>query len=152
MITLRPPVEHELAAVSAMCLRSKAHWGYDAAFMAACVAELTMSTADLMRDAVVIAVADQTIAGVAQVSIDGTDGALEKLFVDPAHMGRGVGRRLFDWALRTAAQRGARGLIVESDPAAAAFYQRMGCIRAGSAPSAVIPGRHLPRLVCRVPG
>ncbi len=38
----RPPKLAELPAMNTMMLCSKAHWGYDDAFMAACVEELTV--------------------------------------------------------------------------------------------------------------
>lgn len=150
MVTLRPLQEHECDAASALCLKSKAHWGYDAGFMAACRAELTIAKEDLARDPVVAAVLRGRIVGVAQISVEGNGYVLEKLFVDPAHMGRGIGRRLFAWALETAEGLGARELIVEADPDAAPFYERMGCVAAGFAPSGSIPGRRLPRLVWKV--
>ncbi|NJM35708.1 MAG: GNAT family N-acetyltransferase [Rhodomicrobium sp.] len=87
------------------------------------------------------------MVGVAQVSIDATGCYLEKLFVAPERMGQGIGRSLFLWSLESAKNLGAKELIVEADPDAAPFYKRMGCERAGSAPSGSIPGRRLPRLV-----
>ena len=41
--SLRPARIEDLEALSALCLRSKAHWGYDAAFMAAWGQELTLT-------------------------------------------------------------------------------------------------------------
>ena len=43
--TLRAARPEEAAAISALALRSKAHWGYDEAFLAACRAELTWTAA-----------------------------------------------------------------------------------------------------------
>ncbi|UXX84225.1 GNAT family N-acetyltransferase [Roseovarius pelagicus] len=143
---LRPPRVEELARVSALMLRSKAHWGYDATFMRACVAELTMTAADLMRDDCMLACDGDRMLGVAQVSCDGGIAELEALFVDPVAMGRGVGRRLFDWATGAAIAHGARSLVIVADPDAEPFYQRMGAVPAGTTPSGSIPGRHLPRL------
>ena len=42
---IRPARSGEAKALSDLALRSKAHWGYDAAFMAACRAELTVTPA-----------------------------------------------------------------------------------------------------------
>lgn len=149
MVTLRSLRPDECDAASALCLRSKAYWGYDAAFMAACRDELTVGKDDLARDRAAAAFAGKEMAGVVQVSM-GDDGcSLEKVFVDPAHMGRGIGRLLFAWALEHAEDLGAGALIVEADPDAVPFYERMGCVAAGSVPSGSIPGRRLPRLVCK---
>src|SRR3954447_1071030 len=81
----------EASAITALVLRSKAHWGYDEAFMAAAAAELTVTEEDLSRADVLVAEReDGTLAGVA--AVDGT--VLELLFVDPDAMGRGLGGRL----------------------------------------------------------
>lgn len=143
---LRRPVLTELGALSRLCLRSKAHWGYDAAFMAACEAELTLSEADL-ADEIILLEGPDGLAGLAQVSFDQTDCYLEKLFIDPARMGRGYGRVLYDWAVAAACRLGATEMIIEADPDAAPFYTRMGAVRAGHAPSGSVAGRPLPRFV-----
>ena len=44
---IRPASAGEAAALSALALRSKAHWGYDAAFLDACRAELTLRDDEL---------------------------------------------------------------------------------------------------------
>ena len=66
-IVLRPAHADEAPALSALCLRSKAHWGYDAAFMRACVAELILRPEDLTPDTLVVAEIDNALAGMAQV-------------------------------------------------------------------------------------
>lgn len=147
MRKLRTPRTDELKALSALCLRSKAHWGYDADFMAACVAELTLTPDDLTTSSLQLAEDKTGLIGVAQVKmLDGETASLEALFIDPSRMGAGSGRLLFDWAAETARNLGARHLMIESDPDAAPFYIRMGAIRIGEAPSGSIPGRALPLL------
>lgn len=146
-LKVRPALGEELAAASTLCLRSKAYWGYSEAFLEACVAELTIGMADLARDDVVVAADHDSLVGVAQVSCDDDEVFLEKLFVDPDRMGEGAGRMLFAWALDCARARGADTLVIDSDPNAGWFYQRMGCTPAGTAASESIPGRQLPRFV-----
>ncbi|MEL7546885.1 MAG: GNAT family N-acetyltransferase [Pseudomonadota bacterium] len=147
MAILRPPEGDELADLSALCLRSKAYWGYDTAFLAACVDELTLTKQDLQSDPIIVLEDQLGLAGVAQLSLD-TDGCfLEKLFVDTDRIGRGYGKRLFDWAVDTARARGAHQFIIEADPGAAPFYRHMGCVRAGEALSGSVAGRALPRFV-----
>lgn len=140
----------DLQAASDLCLRSKAFWGYDADFMAACVTELTLTEADISRDPVTLAFYGDELAGVAHVSNDKDECYLEKLFVDPAHMGKGVGRLLFEWSRSAACELGVRQMVVEADPDAVPFYRAMHCRKAGSAPSGSMSGRTLPRLICDV--
>lgn len=118
--------------------------------MAACVDELTLSEDDVDRDCVVLAVDNDAMVGVAHVSNDGDACCLEKLFVDPAHMGKGVGRILFDWSRSAGIQLGAKRMIIDADPGAVPFRKAMHCRDAGSAPSGSIRGRVLPRLICEI--
>ncbi|MHA7899364.1 MAG: GNAT family N-acetyltransferase [Henriciella sp.] len=143
---LRHPALSELGSLSQLCLRSKAYWGYNEAFMAACAAELTLTENDL-QDEMVVLEDENGLAGLAQVSFDQTGCYLEKLFVDPARMGRGYGRVLYEWAVATARRLGATEMIIDADPDAAPFYTRMGGVRAGEAPSGSVAGRTLPRFV-----
>ncbi len=146
-IVLRDVRIEELDALSELCLRSKAVWGYDDAFIEACREELSLGPADLDDTLVQVAQSEHGAVAVAQVSVDGDEAMLEKLFVDPASLRSGAGRLLFDWAAAAARQAGADHMVIEADPQAADFYRRMGAVDAGEAPSAAIPGRRLPRLV-----
>ncbi|MEQ8292050.1 MAG: GNAT family N-acetyltransferase [Roseovarius sp.] len=145
-ISLSPPSPADLPELSALCLRSKAHWGYDAVFMAACREELTLTGQDIETSALTVAWRDGALAGVAQVKPEANGAEIWKLFVDPPHMGTGVGRQLFDWCVAEARKLEAAELRIEADPEAVPFYQRMGAKIAGSAPSGSIPGRRLPLL------
>ncbi len=142
---LRPAKPNELAELTSLCLRSKAHWGYDEAFIAACIDELTLTPEDLATDPIVVLEDDRGLAGVAQVTQDDTGCYLEKLFVDTDRMGLGYGRRLYRWALDTARNLGATEMTIEADPDAAPFYEKMGGARDGVAPSGSVAGRTLPR-------
>jgi GNAT superfamily N-acetyltransferase len=146
MLHLRPARPDEADRLTELCLRSKAVWGYDEAFMRACRAELTLSPADLTTSLLQVAVEDNEIAGVVQVVVNGDRADLAKLFITPSTIRGGVGAKLFEWAANTARARGARWLWIEADPDAAGFYRRMGAIDDGVAPSGSIPGRFLPRL------
>jgi GNAT superfamily N-acetyltransferase len=146
VIQLRDARQSELLTLSELCLRSKAVWGYDDAFMTACRTELTLRPDELRSTHLQVAIRDCTVVGLAQVKVAGTDADLLKLFVEPALIGSGVGRLLFGWATATARALGAVRMIIEADPGAAPFYERMGARHAGLAASQSIPGRMLPRL------
>ncbi len=148
MLELRVPHEDELSALSALCLRSKAVWGYDKAFMTACVSELTVSLDDLHNTSMQIAEGEHGVIGMAQVALGKAPGeaSLERLFIEPDYMGNSAGRLLFDWALETARALGAHHMLIEADPDAAPFYRHMGARDIGAAPSGSIAGRMLPLL------
>jgi len=153
-LVLRPARADEAPALSALCMASKAHWGYDAAFLAACREELTLRPADLDPARLAVAERAGAPAGVVQISVAGEVAELEKLFVAPDRIGGGVGAALLSWAAATAHRLGARRLRIESDPQAVPFYARMGARQVGEAASGSIPGRMLPllELQLRVPG
>jgi GNAT superfamily N-acetyltransferase len=128
--------------LSALALRSKAHWGYDASFMERCVEELRVRTD--VRDTF-YAGRDDAIAGFYSLETTSLQELeLEALFVDPPFIGKGVGMLLFRDAARRAYDRGASALTIQSDPHASDFYRHCGCRYVGSSESGSIPGRQLP--------
>ena len=147
-LTIRAPDIEELPALSELCMRSKAVWGYDAAFMEACRRELSFDVSDLASSQVAVAARGGSLLGVAQVRMTAEGEAdLAKLFVEPAELRRGVGQALFAWAREVARGLGAVRMTIEADPEAAPFYRRLGARDAGLAPSGSVAGRMLPKLV-----
>jgi len=145
-LTIRTPTIDELPDLSDLCFRSKAVWGYDAAFMEACRAELSLEARDLHSTSIAVADDDGKPIGVAQVQVAGDEAVLLKLFVEPDALRTGVGRALLAWATDISKRMGATQLTIEADPDAAPFYRRMGAHNVGQAPSGSIPGRMLPKL------
>ncbi|WP_055587652.1 GNAT family N-acetyltransferase [Streptacidiphilus griseoplanus] len=150
MVSIRAAVAAEAGLLTELALRSKAHWGYDEAFMASCRAELTVTAAEVAPRRARVAVEDGRILGFTTLEGEAPQGDLGMCFVAPEAMGRGVGRLLFQAVLREAAALGFRRLEIASDPHAEAFYLAMGAVRSGSTPSGSIPGRVLPLLSCQV--
>ncbi len=137
----------EAAALSALAMRSKAHWGYDAEFLEACRAELTLTSAFVEANPVVLLENGSHIAGFYSLVPWNADIELGHFFVDPPAMGRGVGRTLWHDAVERAAELGHTRLLVQSDPNAEDFYLKLGAERIGEVPSRVRAGRRLPLLV-----
>ena len=145
--TIRPARPEEAAALSALCLRSKAHWGYDAEFMRMSAAALTISPELIDTGRVLVAEREGVLLGMASLAPLKDDvWDLLHMFIDPAAIGNGVGRVLFGAITDMARALGDTMLSIQADPNAAAFYERMGARRAGEAPSESIPGRMLPML------
>lgn len=143
----RTPREKELTAMTELCMRSKANWGYDADFMTACRAELSLTPRHLAENTLVVVDDNRGMIGVGEVSIKDGTAQLEKLFIEPHRMGEGCGQLLYEWSLVAAKSGGAKELVIAADPGAEGFYQRMGAKPAGEMPSGSIPGRVLPRLI-----
>lgn len=68
---------------------------------------------------------------------------LDGLFVEPAHMGAGVGRSLVEDAMRIARERGATAIEVVANPEAVAFYQPLGFTGAEQVPTRFGPARRI---------
>jgi len=131
----------EAEALTALCVRSKAHWGYDIKFMRLSKASLAVSDADIASGRVLVAESGGLVFGMVRVD---PNGELGMMFVDPTAMGRGAGRALFTAAIALARRLGAQTMLILADPNAAPFYERMGARFVKQAPSDVIPGRTLP--------
>jgi GNAT superfamily N-acetyltransferase len=143
---IRPARPAEAASLSELALRSKAVHGHDPAFLAACAPDLTVTPQQLSeRPAYVWDEAGRPL-GFYVLKPVGEEADLAFLFVDPAATGRGIGRALFEHAVRTCRYLGVGYLRVEIDPNAEGFYRRMGARPWGTAPSPAAPGRLLPVL------
>ncbi|WP_175607618.1 GNAT family N-acetyltransferase [Peterkaempfera bronchialis] len=140
----------EAGLLSELAMCSKAYWGYDEAFMAACREELTLPTAEVTARRARVAEDGGAVVGFATLEGDAPEGEVGLFFVAPEAMGRGVGRSLFRHLASDAAELGFRRLTIDSDPNAEPFYRAMGAVRIGSTPSGSIPGRMLPLLEYQV--
>lgn len=151
-VRLRPGRADEAGALSDLALRSKGHWGYDAAFLDACRAELTLCSDQAARTTVAFVGATMTgfvlLTGLPAgegLEVSGA-GELSMLFVDPPFIGRGVGRLLLTAAVEAAVTRGWSRLRIEADPGAEPFYVAAGARPVGTVASGSVAGRRLPLL------
>jgi GNAT superfamily N-acetyltransferase len=133
----------EEAALSELAVRSKGHWGHDAAFLERARPELTIRPEHLERWIVRVAERDGAAVGVAAVDLEARE--LEMLFVEPSAIGTGAGRALLADALDRAREAGLAELVIESDPDAEPFYRSQGAEPAGTRTS-WSTGRELPLL------
>jgi GNAT superfamily N-acetyltransferase len=144
-VRLRGALPGEAALLSALALRSKAHWGYAPEFIDACRDELTYAAEDIARGGFVVAEVDGGIVGFYALEPSApAEVELDALFVDPAAIGRGIGRALIEDAKTRAVRIGAQRMTIQGDPHAARFYVAAGALACGSRPSGSIPGRALP--------
>jgi GNAT superfamily N-acetyltransferase len=100
----------------------RAHWGYDQAFLDACRSELTLTPQDVEAQRVTVAERDGRLVGFYALAGEPPEGTLEDLFVEPDHIGTGVGRILWEHAIDVARTLGFERITVEADPEAEPFY------------------------------
>jgi GNAT superfamily N-acetyltransferase len=145
-IEIRRALPEEAPLLSALAFRSKSHWGYDPDFLEMCRANLSYSPEELESSPVYVSLDTQGgVTGFYRLvpQVDGL-AELDSLFVEPAAIGQGVGRRLWEHAVNMARSLGCAALEFQSDPHAEGFYLAMGAKRCGESESTVIPGRMLP--------
>jgi len=141
-VRLRAAWAEDAGRLTELALRSKAHWGYDEAFIEACRAELTITAERIDAETMVVAEADGRVVGFMAVA----GGSLEDLFTEPEHIGTGVGSALLAAAVDATRDLGLDTLRIEADPNAADWYRSKGAVDIGTVPSGSIPGRRLPLL------
>ena len=150
-INIRPARREEADLLTALCHRSKAHWGYDDRFMERSREALTVNCDRIAAGRVLVAESAGRPQGVAAIGPDGDGFEIDLFFIDPDAMGKGVGTALFAALMALARSRGIERLSILSDPNAEAFYERMGARTVGIAPSDTIPRRSLPLMEIIVP-
>jgi len=143
-IRFRPARDEECPALSDMMLKSKAHWDYDADFIEACRADLTITPGWLRENAGFVAEREDTVVGFFGISIEGETAHVEHFFVERDAIGSGVGKVMWTEYLRQARLRKTRRIEIEAEPHAEAFYRHMGAVTIGECPSTVFAGRMLP--------
>ena len=146
---LRPACLSDIPALSELAVRSKAWWGYDEAFLSACVEELRVDERQLAS--IALANDRDRIGGFYAVEPITTGRAeLIALYVEPQVMGTGLGRKLYGEAIRATRSLECTVLEIQADPGALAFYERMGATHVSERASDSIPGRMLPLLEHRL--
>ena len=150
---IRRALPGEAALLSRLCMRSKAHWGYDAQFLERASSSLQIDPAAIDAGRVFVATgASGGVLGVVDCCALPEPGAFDlmHLFIEPSSLRQGVGRALFEAACAWCVAQGGRRLLIQSDPNAALFYQRLGARLIGEAPSDAVPDRMLPLLEYRL--
>ena len=103
----------------AIAAAAKGHWGYDPRLVAGWAASIEFPPEKHVLEA---------DGGWASVIVDGELCRLDDLWVEPAAMGRGVGRGLFERAAAYARAAGCTRMEWEADPNAVEFYEKLGAV------------------------
>jgi GNAT superfamily N-acetyltransferase len=131
MISIRRAQPHEADILSQIAIAAKSHWGYPEHWMQDWIPQLTFGPSYFEEHESWTLELDG--APIAFHTLQDRDGKawIENLWVLPAYIGKGLGKRLFQHALGLARQRGYSILQLESDPHAVGFYQKMGMRKIG---------------------
>jgi GNAT superfamily N-acetyltransferase len=144
---IRPALPAEARALSELALRSKAHWGYPPNFLEACRLALTLTAAYIEQHQVFALEHDGVLAGFYALCESEKGGReLDYLYLEPAEIGHGYGKLLWQHALATARALCWPDFNIAADPHAEQFYLTMGAKRIGEIESEAEKGRMLPLL------
>ncbi len=144
MTSVRPARPSEVNALSALALRSKAHWEYSREELAVFRTELTISPEDAETHRAHVLEQGGQIVGFYTLTPRGKGVVeLEHIFIEPSHLRKGFGSLLFHHACGVARKAGFRRLVILSDPNASGFYHAVGAQLEGDIPS-TIRGRTIP--------
>lgn len=123
---MREGREQDFARLREIAVDAKAYWGYDRRRVEEWAEGGDFEPASLRARLLYVAEAQGEPIGWAALIPRGEVGWLEDLWVEPAWIGRGVGRLLFEHVADRARELGARRLEWEAEPHAHGFYERMG--------------------------
>ena len=130
-VDILPATPEDADALTRIAFAAKRHWGYPESWIQHWRDSLTITPEFVRNNGVYVAVSGgEPCAFYALTSASG-ELELEHLWVLPVWIGSGVGRLLFEHAVREAARQGATTVAIEADPNAEGFYLRMGARRVG---------------------
>jgi GNAT superfamily N-acetyltransferase len=129
-------------------MRSKAHWGYDASFLADARRELEFRPEKFQPDFhVYLLENDQGIIGFySLIPKSDEEVELHDLWVEPRYIGTGCGKQLWEHAMSAARRLGFHVVTFTADPYAEPFYLRQGAVRVGETASTIRADRKLPSM------
>jgi GNAT superfamily N-acetyltransferase len=143
-MVIRRAVPSEAAVLTALAIRSKAHWGYDAAFMERAAEDLAITAELLEGAAAFVAEGEREVLGFYVLGLENGAPTLRELWIEPVAIGKGLGRLLWTHMLGEARGAGYQVVRIVSEPNAQGFYAKMGARTVGEVESPVVKGRMLP--------
>ncbi len=125
-------VANEHKTITKITKSSKAYWGYQQEWMQMWEDELTISPDYIRGNKVYKATYNAKIAGYYSLSfINDKVAELDNLFVLPKFIGKGIGKKLMHHAIETAQFLGLHQIVLEADPNAVGFYEKLGFVVVG---------------------
>ena len=136
-LDIRPARPDEGPMLTEMAYSSKRTWGYPEETLDEWNGPLTVLEEHIREEAYFVAEEERdgrpVPVGFLSLMPVERPGPLDRdhSWVLPEAQGRGVGRRMFERAVREARLRGANRMTITAEPRAEAFYLKMGAVRIG---------------------
>jgi GNAT superfamily N-acetyltransferase len=147
--TIRRADRTDATILTAVAHAAKRHWNYPEAWILKWREQLTVTPAYVDEQRVFVVEVDGTVGGFYALNGNGPVIELDHMWLDPRHIGHGLGRRLVEHCIAEARTGGSWRIEIDSDPHAEAFYAHLGARRIGKTPAPMDEDaeRYLPRLV-----
>ena len=114
-----------------IAISAKRHWNYPDRWIELWTPSLTISTDYILQNETWMAVVNVTPIGFYSLHRDDEFLWLDNLWVLPAFMGQGIGKKLFQHAVERSRVLDVPILKIEADPNAQSFYEKMGAYKVG---------------------
>lgn len=142
MIIRRAEIK-EYKILTELAVLSEAYWGHDKRFLDA-YRQIYSLTEDYIRNHPTIVMEDDgNIIGFYSFIESDDEVSLEYFYLDPAYIGKGLGRELWEHLADFCRNRGILELVFVSSPEAKAFYEKMGAVNVGEVNSLVARDRRI---------
>ncbi|MGZ3775830.1 MAG: GNAT family N-acetyltransferase [Pseudobdellovibrionaceae bacterium] len=139
-MNVRMALPHEASLLSDMAFRSKSHWPYQKDQLERYRFELEVFPEDIAAGSVYVGLIEKEIVGFYGLSSREDQQRLYFLFVEPFHIGKGYGKKLWRHAISVARQKGWKKISFYADSyAVEAFYKYQNCKVIGSLNSTLGP-------------
>lgn len=128
---IRPARPDEAEVLAALAVRSRAYWPHPPALLARLARDAGLTPEVVAANDVQVAEHRGEIRGFYTILHRGASAVLDDLWLEPAEIGRGSGRLLFEHAAAAAAAAGATSMVWDAEPHSTGFYLRMGAVTVG---------------------
>jgi maltose O-acetyltransferase len=145
---IRSANKEEAGALTEISFSSKGHWRYPREYLDIWENELTISPDYIEKNDVFVYEEDGVARGYYSIvelasDLEVSDAKITKgfwlhhMFIEPSHIGKGVGSRMFEHLREWCAAEGIEVLGILADPNAKGFYEKMGCEYVREFPSTI---------------
>lgn len=144
ILLVRKATNDDLNVLNQIYYHSKAYWGYDNNYLTKFMALYKLDAAYLAKHGVWVLLSKDKIIGYYGFFTE-EDGSIEldHFFLSPEYIGKGYGKKLWQFCCETAKAMGKNEFILWSEPGAETFYAKMGCEKIGIRNSEPLHEQHI---------
>lgn len=117
----------DLATLNTISVKSKAYWGYPESWIEKWLDDLTLDEYKFSNQNVLVVENENRLIGYSSIVENSENYEILHLWILPAYIGKGFGKKLLEKTIRTFVKRD-KEIIVEADPNAEPFYQSQGFV------------------------